>query len=361
MTDDKEQLAAAFGTDTDPLASHEATFETAGVDPFEPFRTDVLKSAVAPRTRSNYDTLWRQWCEHMSRVGRHPACPSVEHVRGFARHELETKGNQPRTVAEKLRKLTQVYRYWQQSPVFPHSTGFDPIRLARMGLDLSAGERKSPPPIPLADLREVVDSITHLRDHAIVVCQLKLGLRATELCNLQLAEVNLDEPLLKEEYPELGTHDWLSGRPNAVYIPHDREGNKSRRPRVLPIDTELQSVLTEYLLVRPTVDKPWVFLSKTSHSHLRKKAINTVWKNTFHPAYAETERYRAVTSHYGRHRFSTYWRVEQDLTRELVQYLRGDTPGATKIEELGALDEYLHTYYEDIEETYRERMYSILP
>jgi integrase/recombinase XerD len=165
---------------------------------------------------------------------------------------------------------------------------------------------------------------------------------------------------LKQQYPELGGHERLSDRPNAVYVPHDREGNKSRCPRVLPLDDELQSVLTEYLLRRPTVDDPWVFLSKTNHNHLRRKAINTVWKNTFHPQYAETDRYRAVTSHYGRHRFSTYWRVEQDLTRELLQYLRGDTPGATEFSEIGALDEYLHTYYEDIEEIYRERMYSIL-
>jgi integrase/recombinase XerD len=359
-SEDKETLVAAFGTDIDPLAVHEPTFETIDVDPFDPFRTDVLEPGVSRRTQSNYETLWRQWREYMTRVGRHPACPNVDHVQGFARYELDEKGNQPRTVAEKLRKLGKIYAYWQKSPVFPHAAEFDPIRLARMGLDLSFRERKSPPPIPLTELPRLVESITHCRDHALVVCQLKLGLRATELCNLTLGEVHLDEPLLQTRYPELGNHERLVDRPNAVYIPHDREGNKSRCPRVLPLDDELQSVLTEYLLRRPTVDDPWVFLSKTNHNPLRKEAINTVWKNTFHPQYAETDRYRAVTSHYGRHRFSTYWRVEQDLTRELLQYLRGDTPGATEFGELGTLDEYLHTYYEDIEEIYRERMYSIL-
>jgi integrase/recombinase XerD len=82
-----------------------------------------------------------------------------------------------------------------------------------------------------------------------------------------------------------------------------------------------------------------------------------VWKNAFHPEYAETDEYKSVTSHFGRHRFSTWWRVQQDVNRELVKYMRGDKLGSDSRE---AIDTYLHTLFEDIEELYRENIYRLL-
>ena len=89
------------------------------------------------------------------------------------------------------------------------------------------------------------------------------------------------------------------------------------------------------------------------------KGVNRVWTDAFHPKYAETDDHRAVTSHFGRHRFTTYWRVGQDLNRELVKYMRGDTPGSGNIEDRGAIDHYIHTYYADIEPIYRENIYKL--
>lgn len=85
--------------------------------------------------------------------------------------------------------------------------------------------------------------------------------------------------------------------------------------------------------------------------------INKVWKGAFHPEYAETDEYKAVTSHFGRHYFTTYWRVEQDVNRELVKYMRGDTAGTASIDDREAIDSYIHTYYEDIEPLYREEIF----
>jgi len=39
--------------------------------------------------------------------------------------------------------------------------------------------------------------------------------------------------------------------------------------------------------------------------------------------------------------------------------MRGDTAGAGNIDERGAIDEYIHTYYEDIEPIYRENIYKL--
>lgn len=69
-----------------------------------------------------------------------------------------------------------------------------------------------------------------------------------------------------------------------------------------------------YLLIRPDNEEQWLFLSRTSHSQVDDEAVNLACKDAFHPEYGETDTHRAVTSHYGRHRFTTYWRVEEDLT-----------------------------------------------
>jgi hypothetical protein len=67
----------------------------------------------------------------------------------------------------------------------------------------------------------------------------------------------------------------------------------------------------------------------------------------------------AFTSHYGRYRFTTYWHVEQDVNRELVKYMRGDKAGGSRLENKETMDTYLHTYYEDIEDLYRERIFPL--
>jgi len=363
MTDEsrtqRQQLADAFGRSTDPLAEYESTFDATNIDPFDLFVTDVLDSkSITPRTRSGYDRVFRQWRTLMRAEGRHPACPSDWHIRRFIEQERTEKGNHPDTIQEKLRKLEEVYRYWQAVPSFPHSTEYNPFSIVKQTVSLDAPEQKPLPRIPLAELREFIGRIETLRDLAIVLVQLKLGLRATEVCNLVIGELDIADEELRRHYTTLGDHWMLEDRPNAVYIPHDRYGNKSGRPRVLPIDTELQDVLTRYLLIRPDNGSPWVFLSKKGHQ-MRRKDINRIWRHTFHPELAETDQYRSVLSHYGRHRFTTFWRVQRDLSRPLVKYLRGDRSDSESITERDGIDEYIHTYYEDIEPIFRREIYQL--
>ncbi|WP_227355185.1 tyrosine-type recombinase/integrase [Haladaptatus salinisoli] len=363
MTDDldakRKRLADAFELDLDPLAEYEQMFESAGVDPFELFVNDVLDAkAVAPRTCDDYHRVFRQWRSHMQGQDRHPACPTAQHLRSFIEQERDEKGNHPDTVQEKLRKLEEVYRYWQTAPSFPHSSEYNPFTIIKQTVSLDAPEKKPLPRIPLVELREFVGRIGTLRDLAIILVQLKLGLRATEVCNLVLGEMDLRDDNLRNHYT-LSSHWMLDGRPNGVYIPHDRYGNKSGRPRVLPLDTEVQDVLTRYLLVRPDNGTPWVFLSEKGHQ-LNRNDINQIWRNVFHPEYAETEHHRPVLSHYGRHRFTTFWRIKQDLPRPLVKYLRGDRPDSESITDCAGIDDYIHTYYEDIEAVYRQEIYQLL-
>lgn len=360
----RETLAAAFGQNTDPLAEHAPTFERTDVDPFALFEADVLdQRTMAKNTRAQYEVFFRQWREFMAEQGRHPACPNEGHVKAFARYDLTERENVPDTVKEKLRKLGMAYEYWQADPSFPHPQDYNPVSLARSKLSFEDPEEKDPPRIALDTLRDRVAAVKNVRGRAIIVPQLKLGLRATELCNITIPELTIENAEVRDHYDEMGTHEMLDGRENAVYIPHDREGNKSQRPRVLPLDDETRRALLRWLLVRPDNGEPWMLLSHNQHEKIGKQAVNDTWKDAFHPVYAETERHRAVTSHYGRHYFTTFWTVEQEVNRELVKYMRGDTTSRSTEARIegppGAIETYIHTYYEDIESLYRDRIFKL--
>ncbi len=359
--EDREALARAFGRTMDPLAEFTSPFEALDVDPFELFLTEVLaEQNVAEDTWQSYERLIGQWREHMGREGRHPACPNDQNVTAFVDYCVTDRDNQPDTARTKLRRLQSIYEYWQDDPVFPHPQTYDPFGFALSKLNLERPPVKEPPRIPIAELGEIIRSMSHIRDRTIVVAQLKLGLRAMELCNLKLAEVSLDNPELERGYPELGSHEVLAGRPNAVFIPsrHERTGNKSRRPRTLPLDEELQSLFYQHLLTRPDSGNEWVFQTKSTHNELDQEYVNRIWTEAFQPAYAETERHRGVTSHFGRHRFTTYWQVDREINRELVKYMRGDTIEGEEISR-EAIDDYVHAYYEDVEACYREQIFEL--
>ncbi|RBI63625.1 site-specific integrase [halophilic archaeon] len=357
-----EKVADAFGKTTDPLAEFEETFNELDIDPFIPFIEDVLFSKnLHSDTRRNYRSVFGDWREHMQSEGRSPACPSDEHVVRFIEWQSSPDGadNHPRTVKGKLRKLNRAYEYWQDSAAFPHPQDYNPFTLARNKVNLAVPDGKQHRRIPVEELREMVRGVTHLRNRAIICFQFKLGLRAGEVANIQLADIAMENAEIQRHYPEIAAEDRLAGRSNAIYIPpgDERPGNKSGRARMLPLDDELRRLLVRYLLVRPENDEPWLFLSETSHTQMDHKGVNSVWKKELYPEYAETEEYRPVTSHFGRHRFSTWWRVEQEVNRELVKYMRGDSVEKGSMKE--PIDSYLHTYYEDIEQLYREKIYRL--
>ena len=88
--------------------------------------------------------------------------------------------------------------------------------------------------------------------------------------------------------------------------------------------------------------------------------VNNLWKQHFRPTYDETKHHRAVGSHFGRHFFTTYWRIEQEIDRQLLRYMRGDRAEGDSILDRAGIDEYIHTYYKNIEDIYRENVYRLL-
>jgi len=359
-SDPRQELADAFDRELDPLKEYAKTFEQTDVDPFGVYERERLSTKdLSEAAIGEYQRTFRHWKEYMERHDRHPACPNEDHVKGFIDYLRDERGNAAGTIQNRIMYLNAPYQYWQEDAAFPHPQDYNPIDLAKETVDLNGDGPKEPPRLTTEEIREKVEEITHVRDRALVLMQLKLGLRATELCNIKLSEIHIDKADVREHYTQMGKVNPLNDRTSAVYIPYDREGNKSRRPRVLPLDGELQAALLRYLLIRPDNNEPWLFLSKNQRVQLGKQDVNEVWKDTFQPEYAETDEHRGITSHYGRHFFTTYWRVEKGINRELIKYMRGDTAGTATLEDRGAIDEYIHTYYEDIEPIYRENIFKL--
>lgn len=360
--DQHRKIADAFGRTTDPLKEYDERFNSlADVNPFDLFLDDrIYPQDYSQDYVNGIERRLRQWQEFMkNNHDRHPACPSTQHVVEFATYCLETRDNSPGTVSEKLGTLRRCFQYFQEEPSFPHPTDYNPIGAAKSKLDLSEDDPKAPRPISLSELREFLqEEVTHIRDRAIILIGFKLGLRASEVSNIKLSEVHIANSELQTHYDELGTVPPLNDRPNAVYIPHDRERNKRDRPTVLPLDDELRQTLLQYLLVRPDNGEEWLFLSKTNGLKMDHTNINDLWKKHFRPEYGPTRRYRGVSSHYGRHFFTTYFRVEKDWPRELLKYMRGDRQSGGEIRSTrDAIDSYIHTFYEDINQRYRREVF----
>ncbi|WP_435067887.1 tyrosine-type recombinase/integrase [Haloplanus sp. C73] len=354
-----EAIAAAFNRTTDPLAPYAATFDDIDADPFALFFDAVAEPRdLTAKTKRKYRRVIDQWAAHMHRLGRHPACPNESHVQQFVHDGLHERDNQPDTVRTKLHRLDTIYQFWQRDPAFPHPESYNPFELVLSQVDLTRPPQKDPPRLSVEELSAYIRALPHIRDRAVVLTQLKLGLRAGELCNLRLSDIAVDHAELKAAYPSLGTHALLAGRSNAVCIPsrYERSGNKSGRPRVLPLDAELRATLVDLLVTRPETDADAVFYTTSTHNPLGTEDVRRIWAEHFQADYPETETHRAVTSHFGRHRFTTHWLVTKGWNRELVKYMRGDRIDGTDVTR-EAVDSYVHTYYEDVADQYRAEIY----
>lgn len=377
-SDSHEAIAATFGTDLDPLAKHADGFKELDEehDPFELYLDDVIRSSnYSSGYIANVESIVRQWRSYMQGIGRHPACPAVEHVFSYVEAQLD-QGQKTNTIRDKLNTLSRIYKYWQRQPAFPHGmemdevarglpNGFNPFEIVKSKAALEPERVKPPHPLSVEELRRLVlDNITAVRDRAIVLTQLKLGLRASELCNLRIPEVHLSNQTVLRCYEEMGTHSRIKDIEDAVYVPHDRENNKSACPRILPVDDELRKCIVDYMFARPDNGEPWLFISKKDAMKLDRRDINRIWKKHALPKYAETDDYRRMTSHFGRHYFTTWFAVKKDWSRPKVKYLRGDTQSSSdsKANEAGSretIDWYIHTTYEDVERRFRDDIFKL--
>jgi integrase/recombinase XerD len=360
--EDLERIGEITGRESDPLEKHNSVLEKVredGIDPFEVFLDDIKLDSVKESTADEYRRSFRHFREFMSSNDRHPACANTSHVVGFAHNELK-KGNKKSTIENKIEKLDVAFGYFQRETRFPHGSEYNPFKQAKEKISWPDEKEEELPDISQKELRSILSNITHIRNRIIVLLGFKFGMRQGEIRNMQLQDIHINNDDLKEHYDEMGTHERIEGHKNVIYIPsqYQREGNKSERGRLLPLDREVRRALVDYLLIRPDCGQPWVFVSQTDHEHITdKNRLNQVWREDIASQVETKDYHRSIRSHYGRHWFTSYWTVKQDINRELVKYMRGDKTGRSFNPE--AIDEYIHAYYQDIEEIYVNNIFKL--
>lgn len=281
--DSREEIAEEFDQEIDPLQQYEEGFNSISADPFDLFAKEIIEKKEKFNTRNNYTIPIQQWKTFMQDKGRHPACPSSRHVDEFLNYQLNELDNSKQTTKQKFIHLNRVFEFFISEDPLPHDGSYNPFEKVLDDEEWETDTSKTPPNLSVEDIADVLVTVKHWKHRAIILMMLFLGIRAQEAC-IELSEMNIQHEELQKHYPELGTHDRLPDDVDAIYFPtrYDREGNKSKNERVLPIPDELKVALVRYLMVRPDNGKPWLFLSQTRHNQMGNSKVNEIWKEYFH-------------------------------------------------------------------------------
>ena len=221
--------------------------------------------------------------------------------------------------------------------------------------------------LDVSDMRRLVGHAGHPLDRAVIVTLLKTGMRVGELVNLDLQDVAMEPSGIEctwERRVELSTRprtlfvDPAAVRGRTLNGERRTASNKRQRETLVPIDAELQRVLTRWLAIRPDAVSPArpLFLNTRGRwgSRLSTDDVRRIVRE-----HAEAFGwYRVgggprenVTPHYFRHFFTTHLR-DRTGERGVVKYLRGDVAD-------DVLDTYTHHWGERVREVYERHIYDL--
>ncbi len=349
------------------MSSVEASVDP--TDPIEYFLEDLEYHGKTERTREEYRRVLRRFESFLADEGRNPRgrplTPAEATHRdcmawiAVLREELAES-----TIATYAAYLHRFYGYMTQVGAFEAN----PMTLVMEELDARIDPEPTRRELSVGDMCRFVRRVTHPLERALIVTLLKTGVRVGELCNLDLRDLSLS---VSPPGYELSGRAQLDGRPDSLFVSPDpaagsvvngeerTASNKRKRGTVIPVDTELESVLNRWLTVRPDPlsDAEPVFVSTkrgwgervtpaSVQRIVRKHAETMGW---YESGAGASEN---VTPHYFRHFFTTHLR-DRTGDRGVVKYLRGDVAD-------DVIDTYTHNWGDSVRETYERHIYSIL-
>jgi len=329
-------------------------------DPIAYFLEDVRFQGKSERTRDAYERVLREFGGYLEdrgldvRSANHRDCMAwVHRLRGSVGES---------TVATYASYLHRFYDYMSQVGAFDDN----PMTLVLEEIDESINTDPQRRDVSVPAMRSFVATIGHPLDRAVVVTLLKTGMRAGELCNLDMRDLRLDGTPDESPY-----RAQLDGRPDSIFVddspsqghPHNGErrtaSNKRKRATTIPVDDELATTLTRWLAIRPDPrsDADPLFVSTADRwgSRLTPDMVHHLVESHAR----QRGWYRSgggpeenVTPHYFRHFFTTHLR-DRTGDRGVVKYLRGDV--AQDI-----IDTYTHDWGNRVREVYGEYIYKLL-
>ncbi len=336
-----------------------------GDDPIAYFLQDIEYQGKTQRTYDAYERVLRDFERFIEE--EYPRANDLEAVTHRAcmawLHRYRSSVVES-TLATYASYLHRFYAYMTQIGVFAEN----PMALVIEQMDESIDVDPTRREISLERMCAFVDGIGHPLDRALIVTLLKTGIRAGELCNLDLRDLNVSFESLKFDSDP---RPQLHGKPDSLYVPTDptrgatvngerrKASNKRQRPTVLPVDDELTRVLGEWLAIRPDPRSPAdpLFLSTNRkwgtrltihmlHHTVEKHARTADWHRTGGGGEEN------VTPHYFRHFFTTHLRNATG-ERGIVKYFRGDVAD-------DIIDTYTHNWGDNVRETYERHIYQLL-
>ncbi len=326
----------------------------------EYFLQDIEYHGRNERTASAYRRVLLEFEEFLEdRFGKDPTEAEYRDCMAWT-HELRAQHSDS-TVATYASYLNRFYSYLERVGRYDDN----PMTLVLEEMTESVETNPSRRDISLSEMRSFVETIRHPLHRAIVVTLLKTGIRAGELCNLELIDLHVDHDV-QRWHPRAQ----ISERPNALYISPEHEygresggerrtaSNKRKRETVVPVDEELQRALVRWFAIRPDSQSSAEPLFTGTVERWGKRLTPDIVHHIVEQYAREYGWYRTgggaaenVTPHYFRHFFTTHLR-DRTGDRGIVKYLRGDVAS-------DVIDTYTHNWGDRVRETYLENIYTV--
>jgi len=227
-------------------------------DPIGYFLDDVTYHGKSERTRAFYERVLRDFQAYLSDGGNPTAVDGASHRDCMAYVHGLRGDHSESTVATYASYLHRFFAYMTQVGTFDSN----PMTLVMEEMDESINTDPTRREISIAEMRAFVGTIGHPLERAVVLTLLKTGMRAGELCNLDLRDCNLAESGPRPEAPVRAA---LDGREDSLYVAAEpargavtngeerTASNKRKRDTTVPIDGELARTLRRWLAIRPDV------------------------------------------------------------------------------------------------------------
>nr|WP_129115873.1 tyrosine-type recombinase/integrase [Halegenticoccus tardaugens] len=315
------------------------------------------------RTREAYERVLREFEAFLAERRPDASLETATHRECMAWIHTLRGGVARSTVATYASYLHRFYSYMTQVGEFDTN----PMVLVMEELDESIDANPTRREISVEEMREFVDEIAHPLHRAVVVTLLKTGIRAGELCNLDLRDLSVD---VVRGMEGVRVRPQLDGRGDSLYVSADHSAgdvtdgerrtasNKRKRSTVVPVDDELRRELIRWLAIRPDPVSPAepLFLSTSERwgerltPHMVHHAVeaHAARRNWHRPGGGAEEN---VTPHYFRHFFTTHLR-DRTGDRGIVKYLRGDVAD-------DIIDTYTHNWGDRVRTSYEANVYRL--
>lgn len=252
------------------------------------FQAYLLAEDRSPVTIAGYVgdvKLFAQWYENHQKETLTPSDLTNEAVRGYKQYLLDQE-NKPKTINRRLAALA-AYAHWLDQAGYVKNArnpvqGVKAVRetaLAPKWLDKkqrAALLRAVDKEVENATRRYPRLKLLFLRDAAIVKLILYSGLRVSEVTQLKVNDIILDE------------------RKGSAVV---REGKGTKR-REIPLNFKLRKSLMDYLRIRPESESDFLFLGQQGEGIKNKTVQRAVAR------FDEVEDLKKITPHTLRHTFA---------------------------------------------------------